>query len=118
MRSCSRFSANALAATGLVLLAVLTGRADIVYSSVSTNAALQAGVSFLTEMRVITASNSLGAFALVVKYDPSAIRIQAVTSPADCSFAGNTFAGASSFASGQTRLIGFSTSNAVAPHAR
>ena len=107
-------SFTSLVTGGLLMLAVLTGRADIVYSSVSTNAALQAGVSFLTEMRVVTASNSLGAFAVVVKYDPSAIQIQAVATPADSSFAGNTFADAASFASGQTRVVGFRTTNAVA----
>ncbi len=93
----------------------LPALADAVYSNFPTNAIMTPGLTFFTDTRVVTTSNVLGAFSVSVRYDPRIIQIQAVELPLGSAFTGNAFADASSFQSGQTRIVGFRTTNSV-PH--
>ena len=106
---------RSFAIIGVCFRAVLSAQADAVYSNFPTNAIMTPGLSFFTEMRVVTTSNAVGAFSVSVRYDPRIIQIQAVALPSGSAFLGNTFADGSSFQSGQTRIVGFRTTNSV-PH--
>lgn len=98
---------------GLVGLLILSGlaRSDVVFSNLPADSKVAPGSSFSTELRVASWSNVVGAFSVRLTYDPSVVQVQGISVPPDSLFAGNTFVDESSFASGNTRIVAFQTTD-------
>lgn len=69
------------------------------------------GGAFVSTITISSASRSLGAFSVLVKYTGTIIGVQQVALPEGSGFSGNLFADSSSFASGVTRVVGFQTTD-------
>lgn len=67
----------------------------------------QSGAFFETELQFSSWDYTIGAFEIVVNYDPTVIRIINVTAPALSGFADNTFANETSYESGSTSIASF-----------
>lgn len=72
----------------------------------------QNGTVFETELQFSSWEYTIGAYKILVNYDPAVIRILSVTAPAFSGFAGNTFADETSYESGSTAIASFQTDSA------
>ena len=94
----------------LFLLLPLHSFADVGYSvSPGYIIALQ-GSTFTTRLDISYWNSSVGAFSILIKYDPGVIQIQDISIPDDSILKENGFIDSSSFASGSTRIVHFQIS--------
>ncbi|MCP5560428.1 MAG: hypothetical protein H7A55_22035 [Verrucomicrobiaceae bacterium] len=84
--------------------------ADIDLTTGPASVAAAPKMSFVTQTTSNSTTNVVGAFSFLLQYDPAIVRILAVTPATGSPFLNNLFADSSSFASGQTRVTGFQTS--------
>ena len=77
----------------------------VLFASPESNIAYR-GAKYRVPVECVAWGNSVGAFDLVLQYDPTSLRVGSVSSP-DEAFAASVYADKASFGSGKTRVVGF-----------
>src|SRR5260221_8562339 len=106
MRTPGKFRLKCLALScvlpAVICLASAPLMADIAFDSVPASVLLVPNASFVTKLQVTGSNNSLGAFSVLIHYDPAAVQLVRVASVPGSDFAANLFVDTSSFGTGQT----------------
>lgn len=108
MRTALRLRMHVLMVMGLALAGIRAHAGVLVYGFPPVFS-VPSGSTFTTEVRMVSWDNTVGAFSLLLQYDPSAVRFSQVSIPTASPFSSNLFYTASSVGTGATRIVAFQT---------